>query len=223
MMAAGLRHSTLPAVLAAISLAPGMARAADGPYVAVRGGLSGPGTVAMGSVDERHDTGSALALALGYQRGALRLEIEAAQHRASLNRDLPVQTALPVPGAPDRTAPSGASRVRAVMANLMVETGLGGASERIRLFAGAGVGPAWLRALDHRPVSGTIPWVNGGTTAFAWQARAGARLELSHRLSAELSLGHFSAGSAHFRTVAGERVNGGQGWNSVLAGLDLSL
>ena len=198
----------------------GPAMAADGPYLALRGGAASPGTIDMGDVAEPHSTGSELAVAAGYRRGALRLEIEGAQRRASLSRDLPQLNTAQVIGAPPRANPTGTSRMRTLMVNLAGQASLW---RTVYGFAGFGIGAAWLRAFDHRPYDGNVRWVDGGTRAFAWQVQAGAGAAITPRLSAELGYRHAAASSARFRSVYGQSIDGGQGWNSVTVGFVWAL
>lgn len=224
-------------VFAAVWLNPPAARAADGPYIAVRGGLAqaqtfsadvGTTAAVAGGLQERSRIGYEGDVAAGYQLGPLRLEAEASQKGTRLS-SVYTPTTVTIPnsattltarGAGLFTAPSGRSRTRAMMANVFVSTTNREvfADGNVHFFGGVGVGYAWARAFNHRAVSGAPAYLHGGTRSFAWQLMAGARYDLTRHLSVDASYKYFSATRLRFTDTAGRRMAGSQTWNGFLLG-----
>ncbi|HEY6868781.1 MAG TPA: outer membrane beta-barrel protein [Novosphingobium sp.] len=213
------------------------ARAADGPYVAVHGGLAqaqafnadvGASSAVVNGLQEHYRIGYQGDLAAGYELGPLRAEVEASQKGTRLTSVYAASTAtipnsattLTSKGSGTFSAPVGKLRVRSAMLNLYVSTTNRDvfASGNVHFYGGAGVGYAWARAFHHRAIGGADSYLNGGAKSFAWQLMVGARYDLTPHLSLDAGYKYFSATRLRFTDYAGRRVAGSNSWNGFLVG-----
>lgn len=230
-----------PAALA-IGLFATPALADDGPYVALRGGLAqaqatgydvGTASAVANGLREQSHIGYEVDIAAGYQLGPLRFEVEGTQRRARFS-SLFTGSSVQVPnsatdpatkGAGTFPAATGSTRTRALIANAIVSTTNRDmfADGNVRFFAGAGVGRAWSRAINHTAVRGATPYLNGGARSFAWQLMVGVRYDLTSRISLEGQYKYFSATRLRFTDEVGRRLTGSQNWNGFLLGASYAL
>ena len=227
---------------AALMLCPAPASAADGPYVAIRGGPAqaqayradvGAAPAAVSALQESYRIGYEADLAAGYELGPLRFEVEGSQKGTRLSSAFAASTAT-IPnsatnaagkGAGTFSAPTGKLRVRSAMLNAYVSTTNRDvfASGNLHFYAGAGVGHAWARAFNHRAITGAPAFLNGGAKSFAWQLMIGARYDLTSRLSLDAGYKYFSATRLRFTDYAQRRVAGSHSWNGFLVGASYSF
>ena len=225
------------AMIAAAAVHTGQARADDGPYVAVRGGLAqaspyradvGTTSAVVNGLQESHRIGYQGDLAAGYIVGPFRFEIEGSQKHSRLS-SVVTASSVTIPnsatsatskGAGTFSAPSGKIRTRSVMANVYVSTTNRDifADGNVHFFGGVGVGYAWGRAFNHRAITGAPAYLAGGGRSFAWQLTAGARYDLTRHLSLDAGYKYFSVSRLHFTDTAGRRIAGSQNWNGFLVG-----
>lgn len=222
---------------AVLMLCPAAARAADGPYVSVRGGLAqaqaynadvGATAAVVAGLQEHYRIGYEADLAAGYQLGPLRFEAEASQKGTRLTSVYAASgatipnsaTNLTGKGAGTFSAPTGKSRVRSAMVNVLVSTTNRDvfADGNVHFFGGAGVGYAWARAFNHRAIGGADAYLNGGAKSFAWQLMVGARYDLTSQLSLDAGYKYFSATRLRFTDTQQRRVAGSGNWNGFLIG-----
>lgn len=222
---------------AALLLCPAAVQAADGPYVAVRGGLAqaqafnadvGAAPAVVAGLQEHYRIGYEADLAAGYELGPLRIEVEGSQKAtrltsvyAGLGATIPNSaTTLTTRGAGTFSAPVGKLRVRSAMLNLSVATTNRDvfASGKVHFYGGAGAGYAWARAFHHRAIDGADAYLDGGAKSFAWQLMAGARYDLDEHFSLDAGYKYFSATRLRFTDTASRRVAGSHSWNGFLIG-----
>lgn len=228
-------HFSLAPAMLALSAAPALAD--NGPYVALRGGLSqaqtasyevGAASAVANGLQERSHIGYEVDVAAGYQLGPLRFEVEGSQKHARPTSLFTASTVtvpnsatnLTSKGAGTFSEPTGKTRTRALMANVIVSTTNRDmfADGNVHFFAGAGAGHAWGRAFNHRAVSGADSYLNGGAKSFAWQLMVGARYDMSSHFALEAAYKYFSATRLRFTDTAGRRLSGAQSWNGFLLG-----
>lgn len=232
------RGIALLAEVVGILSCPSPAEAESGPYIAVRGGLAqarafkadvGAVGAVRDALQEQYQLGYEVDLAAGYQHGPVRIELEASQKRTNLDTLFTVPgvgvpnnpVVLARVGAGLFIAPTGKLRVRSAMANLYVSSSLGDllADGKVQLFIGAGGGHAWVRAFDHRALSGARTFLDGGAKSLAWQLMAGTRYDLTRRMALEAGYKHFSVPNLRFTDTLKRQIAGTSKWSGFLVGV----
>jgi OmpA-OmpF porin, OOP family len=216
------------------------AQAEDGLQVSIRGGLSKPKTVTFdvgatsataAGVTERYGSGYAVEIASGYKLGPLVVEAELGQRSSSLSS---IQSTVKLRNSATATAATGAAgnfpgasgstRVRTVMLNAYLDVTNRTLFEngKVHFFGGAGVGKAWIRAINHMPAT-NASFVNGGAKSFAWQAMGGIRYDLNAHLSVDVRYKHHAITRLDLTDVDSRKLFGDLSSSNVLLGVNYAF
>ena len=179
---------------------------------------------------------------LGYDFGRFRTEVEAAFKRTRIKSVSYNSNAAPIDGTTAVTPnlPSsptgfyghagGTTEILSVLANGLVN--IGPQESRFGAFVGGGLGLArvttgrWTLNKDIPSLTATATptyFSDDNTTAFAWQALAGARYAVSRHVDLTLKYRYFTVPEVNFRTANGNAIEGRLTTHSLLAGVALHL
>ncbi|MCH8684868.1 outer membrane protein [Pedomonas mirosovicensis] len=152
---------------------------------------------------------------VGYDFGKFRTEFELGYQQGKMTHFF--NEGLPELGSTDYFWDGrGTTRVTSFMLNGLFDIPTEG---KTSAYIGGGVGLAHLKAKNYRVAEGANAFLNDGDTAFAWQAIAGLRRELSESTDLTLEYRYFKATSGDFRSTGGTALEGDFRSHSLMLGV----
>ena len=180
-----------------------------------------PGGVigSTGTISTDHDLGYTASAFLGYDFGAIRIELEAGYQSAGVDE---VSSSFSTVSGLTTGAQSadGDVSVRSVMANGMWDF----SGDRFTFFLGGGAGGAQLKVSGLETDAGVdLLDDKSGDWLFAWQGIAGVRKSLTTNLDAHLRYRYFNVDDAEMVGFSGRVVDADFSSHSLAVGLTLNF
>ncbi len=209
---------------------PSAAHAGEGVYVELDAGFSiandqkfDVGTTSKAGTI-RSATGHDIGLAVGYDLGKVRFELEASNRK---NRAAGADSIIAVfprtetgsallPASPQ--AVNGYSKANSLMANAMFDFGN---QDGLQGFIGGGVGISKIRINNQN--NPTVPWLNSSDSGFAAQALAGVRYPLTDHVDIGMKYRYFHSRRAELVDRFGRSVVSSYRTHSVMATIAYSF
>ncbi len=168
-------------------------------------------------IQNRYKTGGGFAGKFGYDFGQIRLEGEIGKHFNSAKEFTIVNDAGL--GLSNGSATNGKANVTHYMMNAVLDLDDIVGSDAVEPFIGGGLGVADLALQNLTPAGSTLPYVNGSSTEFAYQAFAGVRVPLSDAVDASLNYRYMGTNDASLVDRLGANFNASYDVHDIVLGI----